>query len=177
MEDPNSPEYLWNNKPASEETGHMLNCHSPILSDELRCWCSWLLTTILFMSLAYVALAVITVFCKLSSMLDLWTNYRPAKSTIFLTDFHGTGRNTTEHWKDTKGNCCTLAIYMMEGMRKIKTARQESNNRYFLLAVQSVQFSVICVWCCNAYGTVRRMHRERRNIYPQHLRNKEHEFS
>lgn len=34
MEELNSPKYIWN-KPAFEETGHMLNCHSPIVSDEL----------------------------------------------------------------------------------------------------------------------------------------------
>lgn len=84
MEELNSPKYIWN-KPASEETGHMLNCHSPIVSDELSWLCSWLLTTILFMSLTYAALAVIAAFCKPSSTLDLRTDQLKALNSWLIS--------------------------------------------------------------------------------------------
>lgn len=69
------------------------------------------------MSLTYAALAGITDFCKLSSTLDLRTNCRPAKTTQFLTDFHGNGRNTTD-WKVIRGNHCAFAICMPQSMGK-----------------------------------------------------------
>lgn len=102
MDELNSPTYIWN-KPASEEIGHMLNCHSPIASDELSWLCSWLLTTILFMSLTYAALAVLRAFCKPSCTLDLRTNYssRSAKSTELPTDFQRTGRK--KHYRRLEG--------------------------------------------------------------------------
>lgn len=139
----------------------MLNCHSPIVSDELSWLCSWLLTTILFMSLTYAALAVIAAFCKPSSTLDLRTNYRPAKGTELLTDFQRTGRNTTKDWKGIKRNCSTFATCMIKSTRKTQPARHESSTQYLLGSVQSVQFSVI--WD-TAKAMVKRMHRGRRTF-------------
>lgn len=134
----------------------MLNCHSPIVSDELSWLCSWLLTTILFMSLTYAALAVITAFCKPSPTLDLRTNHRPAKSTELLTDFPRTGRNTTKDWQGIKRNCNTFETCMIKSMRNIQPARHESSTQCLLGSMQSVQFAVI--WD-TAKPTVKRMHR------------------
>lgn len=139
----------------------MLNCHSPIVSDESSWLCSWLLTTILFMSLTYAALAVITVFCKPSSTLDLRTNYRPAKSTKLLADCQRSRRKTTKDWKGIKRNYSTFATCMMKGMRKIQAARHESSTQCLLGSVQSVQFSVI--WD-TVKPMVKRMHRGRRTF-------------
>lgn len=166
MEELNSPNYIWN-KPASEETGHMLNCHSPIVSDELSWLCSWLLTTILFMSLTYAALAVITAFCKPSPTLDLRTNHRPAKSTELLTDFQSTGRNTTKDWKGIKRNCSTFETCMIKNMRNIQPARHESSTQCLL------GICAICAVCCHlgywkAYG---KENAQRESIHPQHLGN------
>lgn len=139
----------------------MLNCHSPIVSDELSQLCSWLLTTILFLSLTYAALAVITAFCKPSSTLDLRTNYRPVKSTELLTDFQISGRNTTKDQKKIKRNCNTFETCLIKSMTKLQPARHESSTRCLLGSVQSVQFSVISN---TAKLTVKRMHRRRRTL-------------
>lgn len=139
----------------------MLNCHSPIVSDELSWLCSWLLTTILFMSLTYAALAVITAFCKPSGTLDLRTNYRPDKSTELLTDCQRSRRNATKDWKGIKRNCSTFATCMMKGMRKIQPARHEPRTQCLLGSGQSVQFSV--TWD-TVKPTVKRMHRGRRTF-------------
>lgn len=135
----------------------MLNCHSPIVSDELSWLCSWLLSTILFMSLTYAALAVITAFCKPSPTLALRTNYRPAKGTELLTDFQRTGRNTTEG-KGVKRNCSTFETCMIKSM----TTRHESSTQCLLGSVQSVQFSVI--WDTTK-PLVKGMHRGRALIH------------